>query len=435
VGAARAAFVMQLLFIGAVFGTEVGRVRSHSHQGGSRTTRSGSRGGRRKGSSGCATRRHEAKTSAPRRAQTFVREAGEVGDSCVGSDAFTQKLRDVFGDLDFDDAASDEDSETERVQAWEDAHEQLDDPEKLIVEEDDESYTLKGAVLEDLLRQLEADGAADAFGRRSDSSDEEGTSASEDADASADEGTEEGSDSRAFHSWERESAPVSSPAFEAELGEEDEISEDPQYFDKVAAAAAPPETGEPRDSGMNYFEARNKEYMPSWLRDAYENGEEDLITGAAQGGFDKEAFMRGTPGRDGMEMGDTERMAVMPGSTLQEIADDFRVPVEFVVEELSAYGVKKPIHTTDILEHRALDDEVQRLSEVLHSFDAADLCDRYSDRDVKELAEHHSVELSEVLTLCELHEIYLCRDEHTRLTRTIEDHIVEQILLMTPTSG
>jgi len=241
--------------------------------------------------------------------------------------------------------------------------------EPVMVKEDEESYTMRGADLEFLLENIEARGGDSLFD--SESNEDDG---GESSDGMLD--IERGMSLSLEDNDESESEEESVEDLKR-IGED---GEDPEYFEEVERIIKS-RSGE-RPGVMDYFTQKNMPYMPSWLRDAYEEGDVDLITGAKRGGFNPSELRVNAPGRAEMKVEDTDKMADISGSTLIEIANDFRVPVEFVIEELAGYGVKRPIFETDVLGERALDDEVTKLSEVLTTFDAADVSETSHSHDV-----------------------------------------------------
>ncbi|KAA8493798.1 hypothetical protein FVE85_4935 [Porphyridium purpureum] len=252
------------------------------------------------------------------------------------------------------------------------------------VKEDEDSYTIRGKDLERLLLELDA---GEDFVERAYSKSTETSS----SDAEKDEAQPANGDTS-------------------------------EYYEGIASAL---KDGTREKKGvMNYFDEKNKEFMPSWLREAYERGDEELFTGTEAVQFDADDVRQQAPNRRREKIEDSEKMAVMEAATIGETASDFRVPVEFILDEVAALGARKPILPTDILEDRLLEDEIAKLTEVLTSFDCADLCDRYSDRTIREIAAYYELDVEDVEDICGAEGIELCLGADTHILKIREEQLL-----------
>lgn len=303
----------------------------------------------------------------------------------------------------FEDADKDEDAESSSQEFLE-YDEEWDDKTPvedgyIRVKEDEESYTIRGKDLERLLRDLDADG--DFVDR----------AYSKDAISSDD-----------FSNVE---AVGPSQSNKSQSDVPDGGNEQSDYYEQIADALKDG-TREKKDV-MKYFDDRNKQYMPSWLKEAYENGDEEIFSGPKALRLDADAVKQQAPTRKRGKIEDSEKMAVLDASTIAEVAEDFRVPVEFVLDEVAALGARKPILPTDILEDRLLDDEIGKLTEVLTTFDYVDLCERYSDRSLREIAASYELDVDDVEDICGAEGIELCLGADTHLLKIREEQLVESL--------
>lgn len=111
--------------------------------------------------------------------------------------------------------------------------------------------------------------------------------------------------------------------------------------------------------------------------------------------------------------------------SVEDVAVDYNIPVELVIDVMVVYGVELPITPTDSIRGRLTTDEIERMLELITSFDSMDLSDRYSDQTVAELAEEYDVDVDAVLTACVTENIHLALGLATRLQLTREDRILD----------
>ncbi|PXF46618.1 hypothetical protein BWQ96_03607 [Gracilariopsis chorda] len=183
--------------------------------------------------------------------------------------------------------------------------------------------------------------------------------------------------------------------------------------------------GQTKKGTMHYFCEENLPYMPSWARQMYLDGAHDELENAAQ------KF----PNQQRLHDIVTRKKAVDPSQlvlgdgmidcTVGDVADDYFIPVEFVVDAMLAYGVPTPITTATSIRNNMTTDEIERLLKLVTSFDALDLADRYSDKSLVELAEDYEVDVRQIVTVCEKEGLYLCSGEHTRLSLVRENRVLD----------
>jgi hypothetical protein len=222
---------------------------------------------------------------------------------------------------------------------------------------------------------------------------------------------------------------------------------------------------------MEYFTDENVAYMPSWARAAFLEGSHDTIVNGAS----RIGQQRGARRLDAMVFSDrtrkesnaadavrrnaaaaakkkTDRTNVLPvvgrpvvptaaedgladgadwdGSgiydcSVNDVAVDYNIPVEFVVDIMLTYGVTAPIAPTDGIRDRLTTDEIEKMLLLISSFDSMDLADRYSDRTVEELADDYDVDVFRITRICEAEDIYLPLESATRLQLSRESRVVD----------
>lgn len=111
--------------------------------------------------------------------------------------------------------------------------------------------------------------------------------------------------------------------------------------------------------------------------------------------------------------------------SVSDVSLDYNVPIEFVMDIMISFGASTPIKVSDGIRDRMTSDEIQQMLLILTSFDAMDLCDRYSDRTLRELSEDLEFPLRDMMALCETEGIYLALGDQTRLQLSREDRIVD----------
>lgn len=188
-------------------------------------------------------------------------------------------------------------------------------------------------------------------------------------------------------------------------------------------------------AGMDYFVDEHVQYMPSWVADAYKSGgHHDL----------EEASMRIAPTSAGQRLHDIVARKKVVGleglkdanvkgdgivdCTVENVSEDYSVPVEFVIDALIHYGVPVPIRGGQSIRDSMTTEEIERLLHLITSFDAIDLSDRYSDRTIEELAENYDISADQILDVCQEEALYLCSGEQTRLSIVREDRVLDIIL-------
>lgn len=182
---------------------------------------------------------------------------------------------------------------------------------------------------------------------------------------------------------------------------------------------------------MNYFSSENREFMPSWVREMYENnehqklelGSNDLSPGF---GFKKlhdiaERHMGGPSsgmiGEDGIA-----------DCTIGDVADDYHVPIEFVVDALIAFGVQTPIKENQSIRGTLTTAEIQRLLLIFARHDSTTLAERYSDRCISEVASDYDLDVDHILNVCQREGLYVHAGEETHLSLVREDRVLDIIL-------
>lgn len=187
---------------------------------------------------------------------------------------------------------------------------------------------------------------------------------------------------------------------------------------------------------MDYFSNENREFMPSWVREMYENnehqklelGSNDLSRGF---GFKKlhdiaerrmgEAF-EGMTGEDGIA-----------DCTIGDVADDYHVPIEFVVDALIAFGIQTPIKENQSIRGTLTTAEIERLLVIFARHDSATLAERYSDRCISELASDYDLDVGQILNVCQREGLYIHAGKETHLSLIVEDRVLDIILNNEPT--
>lgn len=183
---------------------------------------------------------------------------------------------------------------------------------------------------------------------------------------------------------------------------------------------------------MEYFKDDHMQFMPSWAKKAYLDGEHDMLEEGsrriAQNSGNrrlhsiveqrKRAGPRGIPEQDGEGEG-------IYDCTVMDVADDYHVPVEFVVDAMLDFGVPLPIEPTSSVRNKMTSEEIERLLKLITSFDAIDLADRYSDKSIKELTDDYDLDENCLVDICAKERLYLCVGVHTRLSIPREDRVLE----------
>eukprot|EP00177_Eucheuma_denticulatum_P001305 GFKZ01002367.1.p1 GENE.GFKZ01002367.1~~GFKZ01002367.1.p1 ORF type:complete len:344 (+),score=51.33 GFKZ01002367.1:164-1195(+) len=185
---------------------------------------------------------------------------------------------------------------------------------------------------------------------------------------------------------------------------------------------------------MKYFQDEHVEYMPSWLAEAYSTGEYTA--------FEEEADSADSQGRTKRLQDIVERKRGVGNEfvgvdgivdcTVADVAEDYGLPVEFVVDALLHIGVERPIMLQQSVRDCMTTEEIHRLVKLVGSFDAPDLADRYSDRSIREVAEDYDLHVQTLMDVCEKEGFFLCSKEETRLSLLKEDRILDILLRDAP---
>lgn len=246
---------------------------------------------------------------------------------------------------------------------------------------------------------------------------------------------------------------------------------------KRVSRDSPGVLGEGGEHSMQYFTDENMPLMPSWARAAFLDGShQELQNGASRVGQGRgtgrlEAIVAAGKASDishlkqttleeefenvesnaaqGLNVTDELEEASANGSarvsaadavdvdeedwigagildcTVADVAVDYNIPLEMVSDVMLVYGVKPPIKPHDDVRERLTMEEIERMLELITSFDAMDLSDRYSDHTIADLAEDYDVDVAAILHACELEGVFLVSGQDTRLQLSREDRILD----------
>lgn len=182
---------------------------------------------------------------------------------------------------------------------------------------------------------------------------------------------------------------------------------------------------------MVYFQDDHVQYMPQWLADMYKEGghtkfeENAEKTSSISGQTRLRDILERKPAVVGDELVGIDGIV---DCTVADVAHDYAVPVEFVVDALLHFGVQLPLEVGQSVRDCMTTEEIERLLRLLQSFDAKDLADRYSDRSVREMAETYEMDVARVMEVCDKEGLYLCLGEDTRLSVVKEDRVLDILL-------
>lgn len=130
---------------------------------------------------------------------------------------------------------------------------------------------------------------------------------------------------------------------------------------------------------------RSDEDLPGrGISSPYTEEEEDVI--AAMGGK-----ARSRSQREEGYLGD---------STLQEIAQDYSIPISYIADVLCVWGVPPPIHIYDRLGDLVTGEQAFSLLEAVNSLDVAAVQDRYSNQNLLSLCDEWGIDLQAAFELC-----------------------------------
>lgn len=212
---------------------------------------------------------------------------------------------------------------------------------------------------------------------------------------------------------------------------EDGAEEEQNGSETSATDQGPPK----RQVGMDYFTDDHVKYMPSWAAEAYQSGEHrdleeaalriDAVTGGQR--LHDIVARKKVIGVKGLKDASVGGDGIVD-CNVQDVAEDYSIPVEFVVDAMTHYGVPVPIRADQSIRDSMTTEEIERLLKLITSFDAVDLSDRYSDRTISELAEDYDVSVEQILDFCQKEGLFVFSDEKTRLSVVREDRVLDVIL-------
>jgi hypothetical protein len=189
----------------------------------------------------------------------------------------------------------------------------------------------------------------------------------------------------------------SSPESELVLDNDDDDGEEGEWLpDRVKAKLKRDQSRIPVERSSSADFARDQaqesknfsmvdEDVPGWGScSPYTEEEEEVI--AAMGG---KSLRRSQ--RESGYLGD---------STLQEIAQDYSIPISYIADVLCVWGVSPPIHIHDRLGDLVTGEQAFSLLEAVNSLDVAAVQDRYSNQNLLSLCEEWEIDLQTAFELC-----------------------------------
>lgn len=196
--------------------------------------------------------------------------------------------------------------------------------------------------------------------------------------------------------------------------------------------AVMPDYSNDMDTGMKYFQDDHVEFMPNWAAEAFRSGtHNELEDGASRigpvGGGKRLHDIVSREEADEVASAEVGYDGIVD-CTVSDVADDYSVPVEFVVDAMLHYGVPSPVRDTQSIRDSMTTEEIGKLLKLITSFDAQDLSERYSDRTIVELADDYDLPVEMFLEVCQKEGLYLCLEERTRLSVVREDRVLDIIL-------
>lgn len=201
-------------------------------------------------------------------------------------------------------------------------------------------------------------------------------------------------------------------AKEAQVVEEDQVPIGQQQTKKGA---------------MEYFCQENLPYMPSWARQMYLDGAHEELENAAQK-FPHQQRLHDIVARK--KGTDPSQLVLGDGiidCTAGDVADDYFIPIELVVDIMLSYGVPTPVTAATSVRNNMTTEEIERMLKLVTTFDALDLAERYSDKSLNELADDYDIDVQKIVSVCEKEGLYLCSGEHTRLSLVRENRVLDII--------
>lgn len=234
-------------------------------------------------------------------------------------------------------------------------------------------------------------------------------------------------------------------SFEAALQRAAEELSDARYAQRSTELASnkpavPLSESEGEDAGnensvgtMDYFTEENAMYMPSWIREMYEadahhelqRGADRLVpSGSVKRLQDIVERRRGSKTLDAEVKHDDGII----DCTVGDVAYDYHVPVEFIVDALLAIGVPVPVTESTSIRDSMTSEEISRLLRLVSTHDPAVLADRYSDNCIDEIADDYNIRAEDIISICKREGLYLCNGTRTHLSVVREDRVLDILL-------
>lgn len=179
---------------------------------------------------------------------------------------------------------------------------------------------------------------------------------------------------------------------------------------------------------MVYFCNENLPHMPSWIQQMYLNGEHTDLEKGAEIVVNQHRLHDIVARKPAMKEKDVTHGDGIVDCAVGDVAVDYSIPPEFVVDAMLAFGVPSPIKLSASIRDSMTSEEIQRLLKLITSFDTTDLADRYSDRSLVEVAEDYDVDVKALVKVCKMERLYLCLGENTHLSNVREDRVLEILL-------
>lgn len=185
---------------------------------------------------------------------------------------------------------------------------------------------------------------------------------------------------------------------------------------------------------MDYFNSENKTYMPRWAREMFENDEHVKLEEASDELSQKGGTQRlHTVVERKKAASGTDEKALSQGDgiidcTVADVADDYHVPVEFVIDIMISFGAQLPIKPAHSIRDSLSRDEIDRLLKIFLTYDSTDLSERYSDRTISELADDYDVNSEKILHICEREGLFVHAGADTHLSVVREDRVLSILL-------
>ena len=160
--------------------------------------------------------------------------------------------------------------------------------------------------------------------------------------------------------------------------------------------------------------------VPEYLDDdLFEDVDEDDLSGEAAARTTMKS--RNVAGSDEALLFDNEMLVSreegwLGDSTLEEIADDYGFPIDFMMESLASWGVPPPIQPSARLGELVTADQAYALLEALNSLDRSDVHDNYVQETLEELAEGFDASIAEVFQVAAQLRLNLPKGLDTRLS-------------------